>query len=591
MQQTTPGAGGGGQAQQRELVYRVRVVADTSQANQAFSQMSRQAQGAAGHYPQAGGMAYQPGGGGWAPGQPPPPGGGGAPGGGSGGAAGDKNVSTAAGYAVMMTRLTVAVGFVTTALEKFRGVLDAVNTQGRETVNASAKVDKWFEQVPVVGKPIGDAMNYGFSTYQRWGVNGGTGYGAKAATSGRTLRTQEQLRDGSFGKGLRDFNNSPLGAFAMGGMVVEAALPAAGEFIAAEQEYTDAQDRTFLAPFNEARRQAAREAADRRSALDDEYRGVSEAAGFRADDARSQSRLLFAGRGPNRTRFDSNDEYDAVLRQAARAKASAATGLGMAQEEAFRARTGRQDAAAGITGRAAYDAAQKQVEELKEKAKIDPTIQESDIAIANAAAEQKGTEYAEQLQKYQEALNKEKEKTVSLAQAEYELAQKSLAAEQAKLSVVEAKLKQNDGYAESFAMLNGGQRQGLLDSVKQLNDGDFGSLSPRQREILGGSSITSDYFRKKAREYTNADPEARGQLDELVKMTGQQTRRELTDERNKLQAQVELQFTSNPEQLADQLRKAFKLVDPELRKLIEESLRLERGKIDRQEAAARAQSK
>ena len=141
VQQTTPGAGGGGQPQQRELVYRVRVVADTQQANQAFAQMSRQAQGAASHYPQpggamgGGGMVYQPGGG-WVPGQPPS----GSGGGGGGNAAGsgqDKNVGIAAGYAVLMSRLTVAVGFATTAMEKFKSVVEAVNTQGRETVNAA----------------------------------------------------------------------------------------------------------------------------------------------------------------------------------------------------------------------------------------------------------------------------------------------------------------------------------------------------------------------------------------------------------------------------------------------------------------------
>lgn len=573
MQQTTPGAGGGGQPQQRELVYRVRVVADTSQANQAFQQMGQAARaGAAGHYgQQAQGyngqpMHYQPGVGWapapWTPGATGPNGSSGQASGGAGGAL--------ANLGLFAARLGIAVGFVTQAMEKFRGVMDAVNLQGRETVNAQAKMEKWFEAVPVVGQPVGQFMSYGASLQQRWGVNNGFGYGARAAASGRTLKVQNRLRD-EFG-------------------VPELAAGVMGEFVAAEQEYTEAQDRAFMAPFDTARESATREAAARRRAIDDQYTAASESAGFRADEAREQSRLLFPGRG-SRRRFDSDDQYDAVLRSAERGRVSAATTAGMAREEQFRARMERQDAAAGVTGRAAFDAAQRQVELLKERAKTDPTIQAGDIAMASAEAEKASARYAEQLADYQKALNKEKEKSVGLAQAEYELAQKSLATEQAKLSVVEAKLKQNDGYAESFAMLNGGQRQGLIDSVKQLNDGDFGSLSPRQRELLAGSGITADFFRKKAREYTLADPEARGQLDDLARLTGQQTRRELTEERNKLQAKIELQFTSNPEQLADQLRRAFKLIDPELRKLVEESLRLERAKLERQEAAARAGNK
>lgn len=46
---------------------------------------------------------------------------------------------------------------------------------------------------------------------------------------------------------------------------------------------------------------------------------------------------------------------------------------------------------------------------------------------------------------------------------------------------------------------------------------------------------------------------------------GHQTRRELLDERNKLQAQVELEFIANPQKLAEALRAAFKQVDPELK--------------------------
>jgi len=268
----------------------------------------------------------------------------------------------------------------------------------------------------------------------------------------------------------------------------------------------------------------------------------------------------------------------------------AASGLGMAQEEAFRSRMSTQDARRGITGRDAFDAAQRKVDEYAEVAKTDITMQQK-LKVALEGAEIESAKYAEQLAEYQKALNAQKEKTVSLAQAEYELNQKTLAVQQARLSVTEAKLKQNDGYTESFAFLNGGQRQGLVDSVRQLNDKDFGSLSPRQRELLAGSGITSDYLKQKARDYTNADPEARGQLNELVKATGQQTRAELLEQKKKLEAEIELKFKANPEELAAAIRQAFKLVDPELRKLIDEAVRLNQADINRKDAAGRAQNK
>lgn len=54
---------------------------------------------------------------------------------------------------------------------------------------------------------------------------------------------------------------------------------------------------------------------------------------------------------------------------------------------------------------------------------------------------------------------------------------------------------------------------------------------------------------------------------------------------------MELDFIANPHKLAEALRAAFKQVDPELKKLIEESLRLERARIARHESAAQQQKK
>ena len=575
MFQSTPGAGGGGASgpHQRELVYRVRVVADTSQANQAFQQMGRTAQGAAAHYQQGGGaggastMMYMPGVG-YVPGQILPPGGGGAGGAATAGGGGAANQLASLG--LFAARLGTAVAFVTESLDKFQKVLDAVTLQGRETVNAQQKMEAWFNTIPVVGPQLGQIASYGAGLQERFGFNNGFGYAARAASSGRTQQAQHRMIQEGY---------NPLFA------------GVAGEFMGAQREFELAQDRIYNTPFEMARDQARFESRRRGDSLRDQYVSTSSAAAFQADTAVAESRLLFKGRFFGRTEFDSKDEFDSQIRAAERARLAASGGVGLARDELGRAARSREEAAAEASGgRAAYDAAQRRVAELSERAKSDPTIQGA-LTEAIAAAQQEEAKYAEQLSRYQKALNDEKGKAVDLAQQEYELSQRSLAVEQAKLSVVEQKLKQNDGYATSFAFMSGGQRQGLIDAARTLQEGDFDSLSPRQRELLAGSGITSDFLNKKARDFANSDNATRDQLDELVKLTGQQTRRELLDERNKLQAQIELEFVANPQKLAEALRNAFKSVDPELKKLIEESLRLEMNKIKTQQAAAGQQKK
>jgi hypothetical protein len=462
------------------------------------------------------------------------------------------------------------VGAVTATFETFKGVLEAVNLQGRETVNAQQKMEGWFNAIPVVGRPVGQAVSYGAGLQERFGFNNGFGYAARAASSGRTQQAQQRMIQAGY---------HPLFA------------GVAGEFMASQKEYELAQDRIYNTPFEMARDQARFESRRRGDSLRDQYESTSSAAAFQADTAVAESRLLFKGRLFGRTEFDSNDEFDSQIRAAERARLAASGGVGLARDELRRAARSREEAAAEASGgRAAYDAAQRRVAELSEYAKYNPTIQQM-LTEAIAAAQQEEAKYAEQLSRHQKALNDEKEKAVDLAKQEGELSQRSLAIQQARLSVAEQKLKQNDGYATSFAFMSGGQRQGLIDSARTLQEEGFDSLSPKQRELLAGSGITSEFLSKKAKEFANEDGATRDQLDELVKLTGQQTRRELLDERNKLQAQIELEFVANPQKLAEAVRDAFKKVDPELRKVFEELLRLEMNKIKTQQAAAGQQKK
>ncbi len=577
-------AGGAGGANVREVTYRVKVVADTSQANAAFAGMGQHAQAAAqaaqAHQQRTGmtpaGMTYLPGHGyvptqmanGMVPGYGMPGGGGGA-GGGAGGRGGvPADTQFLNGFASFVARLGTAVAAVTMSLDAMQKVVHATNLTFRDTVNARAKMEAWFDAVPVVGPTVGRAMSAGVGLWERYGINGGDGYGARAAANGNTFKAQQAL--------------TAIGVW-------EPLAAVAGEFGAAEFEASAAEDFIARSPFEVARMQAAAQARRRQDELGGGFTAMSEAAGYRSVTAAEEAKLLFAGKTRGRTRFDGDDSFDAVIRSAERGKVAAGGAVSAAEQEAFRARMGREDALREVD-RKPFDTAQANADRLAEKAKTDATIQGT-LTEAIVTAEREQAKYAEQLARYQEALNKEKEKAVGLAQAEYELNQKSLAVQQARLSVAEQKLKQNDSYAESYAMMNGSQRQGLADAARQLQDGDFDSLSPRQRELLGGSSMTSEFFRKKSREFVNGDPELRGGLDELLRLTGQQTRTELTQERNKLQAQVELEFVANTEKLATALKQAFRTIDPELAKLIGESLKVNNAKTAREEAAANAQRK
>lgn len=579
-------AGGAGGANVREVTYRVKVVADTSQANAAFAGMGQHAQAAAqaaaAHQQRTGmtpaGMTYLPGHGyvpmqmsnGLVPGYGTPAGfGGSGPGGGGGGrGAAPADTQFLNGFASLVARLGTAVAAVTTSLDAMQKVVHATNLTFRDTVNARAKMESWFNAVPVVGPAVGKAASFSLGLFERYGRNGGDGYGARADATGSTRRMQEHLVSRGWWE--------PLAAVV-------------GEFGGAEWEASQAEDRVARSPFDMARAAAGAQARRRREELDAGYLSMTEAAGSRSVTAKEEARLLFPGRTRGRTRFDDNEAFDQAIRQAERAKVNAGGAASAAEDEAFRARMAREDAQ-GEVNRKPFDRAQAEVDRLSEKAKGDPIIQNL-LTEAMKKAEQEQAKYAEQLARYQEALNREKEKSVALAQAEYELNQKSLAVQQARLSVVEQKLKQNDGFAEGYALMNGSQRQGLADAARDLNERDFDSLSPRQRELLAGSGITAEFFRKKSREFVNGDPELRGGLDELLRLTGQQTRQELTQERNKLQAQVELEFAANPEKLAAALKQAFKSIDPELAKLFGEWLRVNNARTAREQAAANAQQK
>lgn len=598
MFQSTPGvgaaagvgaAGGAGGPNVREVTYRVKVVADTTQYNAAISQMgqySQQAAQAAGGYHQRtgimpAGMSWQPGTG-YVPtqganglvagyGGMAPPGGGGKGGGGGG----DAGAMASLGYFV--ARLGTAVTFIVTALEKFQTAVNAVSTSMRGTTNAAAKIEAWGDVVPVVGPAAAKGMVFGASLQERWGMNGGNGYLATAGATGSLGRVQGKLQ----GMGVPDW---------LAGV--------AGEFISAEGEYNAAQDRTFLTTFDLARSAAANQARSRRGDLNDAYQQMEFSTAASLQDAREQSRLMFArgaeGSAPfqgatGRSRFDKDNGYDAVIRGAERGRATAGNARWQAARERIAASGATRDAAAEVN-RAPFAAAQRRVEDLAERAKTDPTAQIR-LGEAMGDAERESAKLAEQLARYQKALNTEKEKTVQLAQAEYELGQRSLAVQQAKLTVLDDKMRKNDAGAESFAFMGPAQQQSLVDAARRLKEEGFENLSPRQRELLGGSSITSDFLRKSGRDFANSDNATRGQLDELFKLTGQQTRRELMDERMKIQAEIEVQVVVNQEKLTTAMRDAFRKLDPELRKLIEDGFKLNVGKTKREEAAARAQNK
>ena len=639
MMQTTPGggggAGGGGGVQQRELRYKVTVVADTSQARQEFGQMGQAGQQTATATQQAAGRAQQ------AMGYGPPPAWGYGPPGGYGpppppdeaktltairnpngagfvyadrhgnidqrataanavrnAALGTKGTpqnlfyDPATGYRPVtddkgnvplakangggglegMVRGAAAFGaaltFVTTALSKMREVLDVVNTSQLQSLNAREKVTGAIGVIPFVGKPIADTADTWFTLQEQFGFDKGRGYGAKSAAKGYDQKYMDAMRRKSIAETGKDNTTifDPWLAQTFGAMDAYAEDRDYLRTLGPRMDESAARDagRTRLDNFDDS-------ALTQRLHVESRQR---EAADLRPLLVPAIGDYWVGKTGPmGRTRFDQKDEYDAPIRVASRAAASAREAKSTAFTERNWSMTDAAQAKKEVN-RTGYDSAMAEAQRLDAEAKTNPSIK-TEATAAYARAQEKAQEYAQQLTRYQEALNTARQKTVQLAEAEYRLGQQTLAVSQAKLDVTNSKLKGIDGYAESYALMDGAKRQGLGDAVKDLNTRGFDALSPEQREVLGGSGITGDYFRKKAREsvFSNADTDK--QLNQLLTDTGQQTRDELIGERKKLQAQIELQFVANADQLAAVMRTAFEKLDPELRKMIDEQVKVQ----------------
>jgi hypothetical protein len=449
-----------------------------------------------------------------------------------------------------MAAFGAAIGFVTTALTTMKRAIDAATVANMQSVTARTKVTTLAEAVPFVGGVLSSTYDFGFDLQERFGEAGGVGYGRRGqmTAEGRAMVQRGRDRYGSLGASL-------------------------GYFAAANDAYMADMDRLRTHPFDMARDRAEAAGGRRLREFDAATASTEYGVAARADAAGPLAGLLFRGRYGGRQQFDSQEEYDAQIRGAERARVMAAAARAQAGRERVDAQTETILARRGVD-RGAYDAATSEAERLRAAAGSNPSVNR-ELLTAVANAEQQGARYQEQLARYQEALNREKQKTVELSEREYDLARRSLDVQQARLSVAESKLKQYDGFAEGYFGMDGGQRQGLLDAVREANSRELRDLSPEQRQILAGSGITADFFRKKAREDVFFNNDTRDQFNELLRLTGQKTRDELLDERKGLQAEVEVKFKANEEQLARSLREAFKNLDPELRKLVEEVTRVE----------------
>jgi hypothetical protein len=535
---SAPGGAAGGA--QREVKYKVTVTADVQQAQQAFSNLAgaaHQAAGAAGQGA-AGGMQWTHMGGnryGW--GMPSGNGGawvsqgnnqwqhfGGPASGGAGGGGGAAQAGgEAANLAASLSRLVAVVAVVTAGFKMLENTFRSVADAGLSSMSARTKYSNAIGRVPFVGGYINDMVGGVMDAAEMFSNTGG-GYGS-------------------------------LGA------------------------YNEARDRVAFAPYTNAqegiRRGYQNTMADR--AVGDQYDDwgrrrlfAQNTAGIRLMHAPSD---YFGPPAPGRTRFDKNDEFDAILRGAAISEAQASAGMDALGSMRNIARTNfaAVDRAA-LGGAVAADQAFGAAQSTFGLSQSDPTVR---LRLADDVhkAERAIAEQIEQTTRAQEKLNEYKKRGVEYIQAEYELGQKQLGNARAQLEVTSARIKQLKGYEVEYSNMDPATRESLAGTVERANRKGFKELTYEERQLLLGTGVTREFAEKRAQADVEKDPA----FAELLRVLGMDDRATLEKRKIELQGKIELGVELNEStfrrQMEEFLDKISPLEDTLIKRVVDARLR------------------
>jgi len=519
-------------AQQRELRYNVVLAADTRPAEQAFQrvaqnvdQIAKKAQQLAAGGGQVGGWPQPP-----AyytiPAPPGQPGGGGD--GGGGGGKGKGKDDDKLGTAAMLAKVafwTQAVGNLATA----------VGGLSNEATGARQKVLDLAGSVPFIGNAVESILAGAFDLIERVRTDANGGYGSYDAR-------QKRIRD----------------------------LP----FDAAREAATFQRDaaRSDLRAADEVTMENAR-------------LGVFAAADtnrlrFAPDDTRLNPNrglgTLFGGVSFGEGRFDSNKEYDAIIRQArigvigARQGRDSAQGAVNATARQLQEQEGKYALAqersenAMVKARAAAD-----------KASGDPTRQ-GELQEALLTADKERTAAAREAARLEEQIKRSKEQQLQLARSEQELRKANIGVSQAELQVVNAKLAKAEGGAEQFGAFDPAKQQAVLRAVQQAKGEGFEGLSPEQKQLLLGTSATGDFARGLAKQAGDNDVYRQVQAE-----VGDQDIKTLKGEKERLQAKINADIEIDADKLKAEVgKKLTEGIGQVLEEAIDKGFRLKLQEIE-----------
>lgn len=544
-----PGGASAGGAQ-REVRYKITVTADTAQANQQLQQLGQSAAQAASASQRAGQALQQMRQGGTAvPPSPwqmpagqyhplpymsyqPPPQPGAAP------RSGGDMFGGLMGMQQNLIAFGAALGSVTAVVQSFQGVLNSVTTLMSTRATAREKVLSGADVLPFgAGEALKGPANFALGLHEVYGS--ASTYQRRAFNSGRTAQIADALTVGRY-----DWVRSATGYVA----------PWLAGLIGAHQEYAAEKDWMADAPY---RTELARIGAEGNASL--RAFGLSSDADlmqarYRRDAGVSAAGLMF----PGRTRFDTDDNYDAMIRrsvmgaeQQRHARVGAMYTANIADQEAYRLQV--------MTGRLAdpYQQGFTALMALKGRAKTDPTVSDQLGPAAQRSGEQL-VDYRRQLVQYQEQLNKAMAAGNALAQQEYELGKRQVGIYQAQLDVVNAKRQKLEGGMLGYAAMDPVSRENLRLGVREAQRSGFDGLPPELKSMLLGNGITGEFANKEALKAVRGD----AGLAELMKLLNLEDMKTLDAQRLKLQGEVEVKLKFNEEVLLRQMEELMRKFGP-----------------------------
>lgn len=471
-----------------------------------------------------------------------------------------------AGASAALAGVAAKVAAAAAAVQVFAGLLDAVTKLGNESATARDKILNFTDAIPLIGSSLTSLLGNAFDMVERSRLDGWfeSNAGGEGRKRGRRAN-QYTRRFGGVGRGIADEDGS--GAFAWMTDKVVAAMFTDDQMKLMGLDRGQSKDGTWQAmqkrmresPFDRGRMQAEfgrrtrvedlqmSDAGLRESAINAEMGvGAVNAIRFQPDIVKGVPQFLGAA-----GRFDYDDGYDNVIRQAKIAQIGAQTARNDARGRAGDAATSemeqrqrtsdaeRRSGAAMVDAERAYAEAKNTPDKENE---FRDKVRQADIAR---------TQYAQELARHEQTITRAKETALEVARSESAVRKANIAIAQAELQVVEAKIGKTKGNLEQFGMYDPSKQRAVVEAMERAQKGGFDSLSPEQKGLLSGTGFTADYARKASRESVeDSDVTKR-----LMTSLGQQDLKTLEAEKTRLQGQINLEAKIDAEKFREEVEK------------------------------------